>query len=1540
MSKFLKTLLLSTGVLLMITLMFALSKTSVLASDNIASTAFSYLTDLFKAPGAGTADELDLTIMKITQANIANPTSPQFDQEFTGGTATVYVMVGYSQNFKDSVEGGPAPGFQISPGNVSNTISCYSSEQLTDGTTSTGATKYYRLYKYSWYVGSPQITTNTYSLTASLTATNAATGLGKLVSDTKSAKVTKNTPPPSYSLDLSADVSSIMAYTSSSVTVSATLTPAATGTVSVTKPDGSKFTISLNGQGKGNATIQFNATGPETHTYSGTIYGANGSFSIAVVDYEVEPDDYSITDENDDERCPYCGAPKHPLDFHASQGGALPRGPHADTPSGSSSVNISTGAFDHKPSSDSFVNNPTGPSINVTRSYSTDLAYTGKSSPGFSSGWTHNYDVTIRGNTSSSGNTWSALNLVYPNYSTIVIRPNLSGNGSPTGTFITQAGSPFVVTGVPGSSTNEWNSITVTFDDGVKWLFAKQGGSIYVLSRISDKLNRYIDLNYDSGSRRLLNIKDSNNATLLTYNYSNGLISSTTDCYNKSVSYTHDIDDNLSAVSEFGSNGSVMTYSYTEVNGKMFVDSVSTCYGGSSTINYSDQTNKVSSYVDANGNSKSYTYTPGTKPSPLGGKLSVETSVVYKDSNGNVASETTKILSNTDERISTDQNGNTLKREYKDSDNPQKPTKIILKDGKTIEIQYDSFGHITRYKDAAGHVTVHNYSYGSSYPVGRLTSSTKNGKTLAAYTYYSDGLIKTISSPKPGSTSAVVTTTYTYSNLGNIASIVSPGPNGSVTTTFNYTQDGNYTATEKLGQPLTITDCYGNITHYRYDSSGNPVSVTDADGRQTNYSYNAAGQATSITLPPSVANGSDCGSVSRNYKYVGGPLTYEAVYDEDEEQVSVDYYTYTGEGQLSAYYGNGESVSYSYDVLGNIKSLSDGKGNTTSYTYDSSGNLRRVNLPGGDFVLYTGYDLEGRLLSKTDGNGDVTNYTYNSDGQLTGISYPTNSSRNITLAYDTMGNISSMTDITGTTTYQNDLSGNITSVTTAYTGISSKTISYNYNSDGSRSSMQTPGGTFTYSYDNGGLLTSITNPFGLEISYTSSTTTGAVLSKYTDTGIKTDYAYDNLGQLVELTNYSNTNVMNSQFTASYDGVGRLVGTGANSPANAALSGSTSYSYNSKGELVTATSARGGGYNKSYSYDNAGNNTTSGLTFNSNNQISSNGYAYDDNGNPTTYRNTSLTFSPENQMLSYGSALTAEYRGDNMRAWKEDSDDGNRTYYLYDGITIIAEMDSDGEITALMTTLGCEVLARNETYYQSNIEGDVAHRLNANTGAVISSDVYDPYGNLVYGGSTADPYGYKVIAGYYKDHETGLFYLANRYYDPVDGRFINRDPIGYIGGINLYGYVKNNPVSFMDPSGLDPDNTGIWWLWRLLRGIPENRHLFAYNVSFGMSDMDALFPYRLSARRTAALQEALDYELGEDFIPGTEDPERIRDIAQAACEAAVAADPVAFGISQVRYDSHIVHVRFIHAADNIHDPFSDISSLKAANFGMAIGLQER
>jgi RHS repeat-associated protein len=52
-----------------------------------------------------------------------------------------------------------------------------------------------------------------------------------------------------------------------------------------------------------------------------------------------------------------------------------------------------------------------------------------------------------------------------------------------------------------------------------------------------------------------------------------------------------------------------------------------------------------------------------------------------------------------------------------------------------------------------------------------------------------------------------------------------------------------------------------------------------------------------------------------------------------------------------------------------------------------------------------------------------------------------------------------------------------------------------------------------------------------------------------------------------------------------------------------------------------------------------------------------------------------------------------------------------------------------------------------------------------------------------------------------DQETGLYYYRARYYDPSIGRFISEDPAGYNAGMNVYRYVRNNPLLFVDPLGL-------------------------------------------------------------------------------------------------------------------------------------------
>ena len=79
-------------------------------------------------------------------------------------------------------------------------------------------------------------------------------------------------------------------------------------------------------------------------------------------------------------------------------------------------------------------------------------------------------------------------------------------------------------------------------------------------------------------------------------------------------------------------------------------------------------------------------------------------------------------------------------------------------------------------------------------------------------------------------------------------------------------------------------------------------------------------------------------------------------------------------------------------------------------------------------------------------------------------------------------------------------------------------------------------------------------------------------------------------------------------------------------------------------------------------------------------------------------------------------------------------------------------------------------------------------------------------------------------GYYTDRETGLLCLTHRYYDPGTGRFINRDPIGYEGGVNLYGFAGGNPVNRIDPNGTQ----SFWWyLWdtvnQQLNPFAKQRH---------------------------------------------------------------------------------------------------------------------
>jgi RHS repeat-associated protein len=210
-----------------------------------------------------------------------------------------------------------------------------------------------------------------------------------------------------------------------------------------------------------------------------------------------------------------------------------------------------------------------------------------------------------------------------------------------------------------------------------------------------------------------------------------------------------------------------------------------------------------------------------------------------------------------------------------------------------------------------------------------------------------------------------------------------------------------------------------------------------------------------------------------------------------------------------------------------------------------------------------------------------------------------------------------------------------------------------------------------------------------------------------------------------------------------------------------------------------------------------------------NQRTDAGFVYDANGNPTTYKGTSgLTYDPNDKLITYPGMLSAGYHG-GLRAWKDTGT--SRIYIQYTGIVPTCEMDDDGNVTAVNTVGINGLLARREgentTFYTFDDSGDVTQTLNS-SGTVLSSEQYDSYGNrLAINGTNNTPYGYKGQHDYYIDRETGLILATHRYYDPSEGRWLTRDPIGYAGGLNLYDYCDGNPINLVDPLGLCGEQPG-------------------------------------------------------------------------------------------------------------------------------------
>lgn len=104
-----------------------------------------------------------------------------------------------------------------------------------------------------------------------------------------------------------------------------------------------------------------------------------------------------------------------------------------------------------------------------------------------------------------------------------------------------------------------------------------------------------------------------------------------------------------------------------------------------------------------------------------------------------------------------------------------------------------------------------------------------------------------------------------------------------------------------------------------------------------------------------------------------------------------------------------------------------------------------------------------------------------------------------------------------------------------------------------------------------------------------------------------------------------------------------------------------------------------------------------------------------------------------------------------------------------------------------------------SFYATDLSGN-ARALADPTGAVTDSWAYSAFGEeIAASGSTDAPFRFGGQWGYYRDNPERL-YVRARHLDAASGRWLSRDPIGFAGGLNLYGYVGNDPVNGIDPSG--------------------------------------------------------------------------------------------------------------------------------------------
>ena len=633
-------------------------------------------------------------------------------------------------------------------------------------------------------------------------------------------------------------------------------------------------------------------------------------------------------------------------------------------------------------------------------------------------------------------------------------------------------------------------------------------------------------------------------------------------------------------------------------------------------------------------------------------------------------------------------------------------------------------------------------SFDSTGELTELTDRTTTNGRIATRLYDSAARSLTTTSP------AGRTTRTTLDEKGRPARF-EPAP-GVTPVIYTYDARGRLAMNEQGSHSLT----------YAYDDENRMASVTDAAGRVARYGYDSAGRVDELKMPSG--------------------RTYRFAYDAHGNRTEVRK-------------PSGAVHRTAHTALDDRRSYTPPGGESVTQSYDADQAPARTSLPSGR-VIDTGYD----------GGGRAKGATY--DEATVAVDYADATERPQTIARS-----ASAGGQTQETSYSYDgelLTGSDTS------GVATARFQHTYDNNLARTSTRLTSGSqssvIALERDLDGLLTKV-GPFTV-----ARAGPAGAPSEITDGTLTTSLTYNGLARLTRRS-HAVAGALTYRLDLAHDAVGRVIEKTETVGAGTHV---YTYGYDDDGQLEVVT--RDGVPVERYTYDDNGNRTSrrrgtdpdESAGYDAQDRLERRGqvdYEFDADGFLTKRGPDSLRYSATGELLEAdvgGQAVAYAYDGRGRRVSRTIA--GSRTEYLYGNpqspFEVSAVRSPDGTLTVLHYDVQglLHALERSGTrYYVATDQVGTPKLVTDGLGTVVKAREYDTFGNLV---SDSDP-SFEVplgFAGGLADDATGLVRFGFRDYEPATGRWTARDPLLFDGGQpNLYAYVSNDPVNYVDPTGLIP-----------------------------------------------------------------------------------------------------------------------------------------